>query len=838
MKLNMRQLVCFSIKCFKDFCNFYFLARKYYTSKIDSYDDLESLHTFGFRGEALNSLCSLSNLTIITRTKETLNATKLEYDPTGNIKTKKPCARSNGTSVILENLFYSLPVRHKEFLKNIKKEYSKLLYLIQSYCLISDGVKFTCFNTISSKCTKLISTNSKNTLKDNIIEIFGIQSMNNSVKFEQACELNEEIKVEFKIDCLAECDLFQIEGYISNCKNNHGRSAQDRQYLYINKRPCESQRVIKLINEVYRNYNQNQYPMFILNISLNSKDVDVNVTPDKLKIFIKNENILLGILKGSLKNMFSPPSDTQQQEDLSFIVNETLNESETSFKKTYNFQYYKQQQQPTNDEPEITKEPLIRIEPVASKKRIICASDEDNDVNEEPNTLNAKKNKVNNTEEFDLCPKYKQTTINNIVVKQDELVCIKSVKSDNKASKIPNMLFQNNIGSNIQLSKSQNPVNESNKKLFELNDSLSTRLDLHFNKDFNDDSMHKNEENNMFDNLKKLGYKYNSPSDHDLTVYESDAEVLSHKNTKEFASDSEEDEGKAHVDTDSDYEQPKKAAALKLDFASTRKVIEINFSLEKLLQKNKVTGTQKSTLDANKYLNIKFKPKSFDSKEAESELDRYIEKNDFKEMYVCGQFNKGFIVTKLQEDLFIVDQHAADEIYNFEQLQITNKIDKQRLLQPHYLELSPTAETLLIENEQLLEKAGYVMQVVKNRKVGNRIMLTSVPTSKKQKSFFDSSDIDELLFILNENNISCCDDSVENVDNLQKLHQIKPSSLRAMYASKACRKSVMIGDSLNKFEMKRIVTHLSEIVKPWNCPHGRPTLRHLINLDLFKNISQ
>ena len=48
----------------------------------------------------------------------------------------------------------------------------------------------------------------------------------------------------------------------------------------------------------------------------------------------------------------------------------------------------------------------------------------------------------------------------------------------------------------------------------------------------------------------------------------------------------------------------------------------------------------------------------------------------------------------------------------------------------------------------------------------------------------------------------------------------------------------MIGDSLNKFEMKRVVTHLSEIVKPWNCPHGRPTLRHLINLDLLKNISQ
>lgn len=69
---------------------------------------------------------------------------------------------------------------------------------------------------------------------------------------------------------------------------------------------------------------------------------------------------------------------------------------------------------------------------------------------------------------------------------------------------------------------------------------------------------------------------------------------------------------------------------------------------------------------------------------------------------------------------------------------------------------------------------------------------------------------------------------------LIKLLKVRSSSLRKLYASKACRKSVMIGDSLNMGEMKRIVTHLSEIEKPWNCPHGRPTMRHLVNLDLLK----
>lgn len=132
-----------------------------------------------------------------------------------------------GTSVVLENLFFTLPVRHKEFLRNIRKEYNKLLYLIQSYCLVSNGVKFTCFNTVSGKCTKLISTNSKNTLKDNVIEIFGIHAMNSLMKFEQVNELPEEIVEELKVES-NEKNLFEIEGFISNSKLNFGRSAQDR----------------------------------------------------------------------------------------------------------------------------------------------------------------------------------------------------------------------------------------------------------------------------------------------------------------------------------------------------------------------------------------------------------------------------------------------------------------------------------------------------------------------------------------------------------------------------------------------------------------------------------
>ncbi len=109
--------------------------------------------------------------------------------------------------------------------------------------------------------------------------------------------------------------------------------------------------------------------------------------------------------------------------------------------------------------------------------------------------------------------------------------------------------------------------------------------------------------------------------------------------------------------------------------------------------------------------NLRFRTKNIDSKDAESELDKCITQEDFLRMKVLGQFNKGFVIAQLDQDLFIIDQHAADEIYNFETLQRGGKIDKQMLLQPRYLELPASAEAILIDNIALVEKSGYDMQV-------------------------------------------------------------------------------------------------------------------------------
>ena len=322
-----------------------------------------------------------------------------------------------GTTVLLEKLFHTLPVRHKEFTKNLKREFHKLMHVVQCYCLISEGVKLSCLNIIGDKTTKLMSTHSKNCLKDNIIEIFGLSNFTNMVKFEQS-EPSDDILVEYKLkkateststqksdDSNPDLDLtsnlsdmvvqenepaskyssqFKIEGFVSNCSHNFGRSAPDRQYIYVNKRPCDHSKITKLMNEVFHQFNRNQYPMFVLNICLNSRDVDVNVTPDKLQMFIKNDMLLLAILKSSLLKMYNRSIKSLNISDSSFHSDKSAALMK-SFLQTGASQKVNGQQklaEMSDEEEEEEEKKIVKRKSLPENKRPRAEENEDDDDDE------------------------------------------------------------------------------------------------------------------------------------------------------------------------------------------------------------------------------------------------------------------------------------------------------------------------------------------------------------------------------------------------------------------------------------------------------------------------
>lgn len=225
-------------------------------------------------------------------------------------------------------------------------------------------------------------------------------------------------------------------------------------------------------------------------------------------------------------------------------------------------------------------------------------------------------------------------------------------------------------------------------------------------------------------------------------------------------------------------------------------------------------------------------------REIERKLSLMLSKSDFSRMQLIGQFNNAFLLTRLENQLFMVDQHAADEKFNFEQLQSNATIHSQRLIDALPLRLGSVNTALLRDNLQLFRSNGFQFQFGKcqadtieldddgnhgdEEDMENGFQMADASTTFLIASpnlsgyHFDQHDIDQLLSMIAE--------------APGQMH--RPNKIRTIFASKACRKSVMFGASLPEAKMQEIIQNMGHLEQPWNCPHGRPTIRHLCTIHL------
>ena len=155
------------------------IALKHYTSKLLNYDDLSSLQTFGFRGEALSSLCALSNLCITTaRAEDAPKGIKLDFEISGKLKSTQVVASQKGTTISVEDIFRNLPVRRRELEKNVKRVYSKALSVLHSYACISTQARISVSNVLTKgKKVLIFATKSGLTTRENIAHVFGAKTL-------------------------------------------------------------------------------------------------------------------------------------------------------------------------------------------------------------------------------------------------------------------------------------------------------------------------------------------------------------------------------------------------------------------------------------------------------------------------------------------------------------------------------------------------------------------------------------------------------------------------------------------------------------------------------------
>ena len=174
------------------------------------------------------------------------------------------------------------------------------------------------------------------------------------------------------------------------------------------------------------------------------------------------------------------------------------------------------------------------------------------------------------------------------------------------------------------------------------------------------------------------------------------------------------------------------------------------------------------------------------------------------EVAATAEFNLGFILATLGDDLFIIDQHASDEIYNFERLRRTTCLNKQPLIAPQQLDLSPAEQQSVQQHADVFRANGFEFEEVQEPgELAPRLRLTAVPFSKN--TTFGVADVQELLALLDGGAAAAPTQSAASgpFGSLED-GVVRPSRVRAMLAMRACRCSIMIGRALDMQQVRRL----------------------------------
>ncbi|XP_063286225.1 PMS1 protein homolog 1 [Pelobates fuscus] len=266
---------------------------KHYTSKINTHEDLENLETYGFRGEALGSICSVAEVHITTKTAVDDLSTQYVLDASGHILSQKPSHLGQGTTVSVLKLFKNLPVRKQYYstTKKCKEELRRIQDLMMAYGIIKPDLRIV---FVHNKA--VIWQKSKvSDHKMSFMSVLGTAIMSSMVPFQHQCE-NPEM---------------YISGYLPKPEADRtltSLSTSERSFLFINRRPVQYKEITKMIRLFY-NQSQNKdssrsYPVFFMNIVLPASCLDVNVTPDKTQVMIQNKESVMLAVEDILKSVY------------------------------------------------------------------------------------------------------------------------------------------------------------------------------------------------------------------------------------------------------------------------------------------------------------------------------------------------------------------------------------------------------------------------------------------------------------------------------------------------------------------------------------------------------
>jgi DNA mismatch repair protein PMS2 len=833
------------------------LCKPHSTSKISEFADLDNIATFGFRGEAMSAIASLAErVTVTTKTAAENIARQVVYRSDGSLGENSTAARPVGTTVQVDNLFAKLPVRLQEAQKHSSRDISRCLSAVQEFALILPHIRFElrvgnetrlltrpnaeldprCDEALRWSISSVLGRGQADAMiscsKDILLRIPWQTDRGEAERWRSAGP-EESVATAEKETTLSSSELgvpYGLRGFVSRTSyggvGGGGRNSGSWQFFYLNGRPVDMPRVARAVNESFRRsaLSSRACPAFVLAFELPPGTYDVNLSPDKRQVMVHGERLLIRELQLHLESSWSPQKSRM-------IASSAIMKSADVVDKNPSRQYMldrvSRMENVSTDfrRPEsggVGSEPirsalLVQTGSQCPESALFTIADEPSFTHaqnaplprdEHPAWLFADKSAevevetsqgplftdsgavraapLDAFESVSFGGNTDTTIKQSVEERRNRIASVDSAKSSVRTACASEFIAQHRRGARPRYNAERSTSLHLESSCREVTAAAGQWLDDF--ETFNASPLNISRAEVIIDSSVCSGERGTKRLAGNLP-YDLD-EILSRRPCKRRQSS---DEG--------EHETSTSASGILTNFENAKSDAAFACSIGVFDSEVEVMETDGDRICAEKELIREFRQEWFDK------------------LKIVGQFNSGFIICSLDgKDLFIVDQHASDEKYNFETLQRTTVMDTQRLLQPLALHLASDEELLVVENIERFRRGGFDIEYRPNRRPTERLYLRSQPSSKR--TMFVTDDLREMVATLKQS-----DDSPALRDSI-----LRPARVRAMFASRACYKSVTIGTSLSIVQMTGIVRNLANLDHPWMCPHGRPTMRHLLDL--------
>ncbi|KAH8581886.1 PMS1 family ATpase [Cryptosporidium sp. chipmunk genotype I] len=730
------------------------------TSKLEKFDSIhEDLSTLGFRGEGLNSIINSSEIVEID-SKFDNKENKVVFEK-GKCQIEKGAGEDkdedfdrfykyrfsskSGTRVRVVGLFLPYISRRTQFLRNIRLQIKSLIALIEEYAICYPMIRFLLSNRILSDTerekihkklligtneikhqssqtqTELIMTRGKVSSQKEVAQyIWGKSILGNSLDFRLEGEVfvPKSQKIDSKIeDESLVGGRWIISGFISSL--DKGRPSPDHQIFTVNSRPVDPikriSRVISSIHSTLSSFNNRKlYPAFVINIQLPQTLLDINVTPNKRTIMLpaKVETVLAEGIQQFLQDSYQNNIPIKREETIkSFYQTSILNHS-LEFQDTYSSEVSQSQtsslQNPKGvcaiSSTELTNHlsDSGKAPEVFSELSVLSREKKNQDEDEDEDNISFTGSKIEYLEQSQPIGT-KRHRLEEVSMREFHPKDFLTAKEKELNIEKPVLPSSNEY---VAISSIKNKERDNNKATDKAKVALNQLVSR---------------------NPIKIRLKNCIP-------VESVMELRYNKTEQE-------------------------------GIWSHRKDVHVRFGGR--LSQKEVSRPRKYLLNEDITQTI-HKNESGVSESKDSQNDQSgnscfnFKKHLFNQLQVIGQFNKGFILTKLSAleeqnygnnksngekvlepfHIFIIDQHASDEKARFEKLNSDlSNIQTQKLISPLAISLTPSQEQLVISYKDIFEKNGFRFIFDHNSEIGSRIQLTQLPVvlgiSLKQIDFLD-----------------------------------------------------------------------------------------------------